>query len=112
MNTAHRKVVAVAAVFAFALKAFAADDVLDRYVLTYPAAEQFCPPVVGFFEEVQRTFDRVGARTIRHQPNGGYGLPVVDKVGDANLIHLGADVGFYRVGEPVYAVANGVVRLS
>ena len=66
----------------------------------------------GFFEEVARTIDRVGTRTFRHQPNGGYGLPVVDKVGDANLIHLGADVGFYRVGEPVYAVATGVVRMS
>jgi len=30
----------------------------------------------------------------------------------AHLIHLGADVGFYRVGEPGFAVANGVVRIS
>jgi murein DD-endopeptidase MepM/ murein hydrolase activator NlpD len=84
----------------------------QRYVLEYPAAEQFCPPIAGFFEEVVRTFDRVGSRTFRHQPNGGYGLPVVDKIGDAHLLHLGADVGWYRVGEPVFAVANGVVRVS
>lgn len=83
-----------------------------RYRLEYAAAEQFCPPVAGFFEEVQQTIGRAGGRTFRHQPNGGYGLPVVDKVGGANLLHLGADVGWYRVGEPVYAVANGIVRAS
>jgi murein DD-endopeptidase MepM/ murein hydrolase activator NlpD len=27
-------------------------------------------------------------------------------------LHLGADVGWYRVGEPVCAIANGVVRVS
>jgi murein DD-endopeptidase MepM/ murein hydrolase activator NlpD len=61
---------------------------------------------------VQRTVDRARGHTFRHQPNGGYGLPVVDKVGNAHLLHLGADVGFYRVGEPVYAVATGIVRMS
>jgi murein DD-endopeptidase MepM/ murein hydrolase activator NlpD len=90
----------------------AAQETPPKYVFEYAKAEAFCPPTEGFFEEVQRTVDRVGTHTFRHQPNGGYGLPVVDKVGDANLIHLGADVGFYRVGEPVYAVAAGVVRLS
>jgi murein DD-endopeptidase MepM/ murein hydrolase activator NlpD len=89
-----------------------AEETPGRYILSYPEADRFCPPVDGFFEEVQRTVDRVGYHTFRHQPNGGYGLPVVDKVGDAHLLHLGADVGFYRVGEPVYAVANGVVRIS
>jgi murein DD-endopeptidase MepM/ murein hydrolase activator NlpD len=82
------------------------------YRFEYAAAEQFCPPVAGFFEEVQQTIGRAGGRTFRHQPNGGYGLPVVDKVGGVNLLHLGADVGWYRVGEPVYAVANGIVRAS
>jgi murein DD-endopeptidase MepM/ murein hydrolase activator NlpD len=33
-------------------------------------------------------------------------------VGDVNLLHLGADVGWYRTGEPVFAVANGIVRMS
>jgi murein DD-endopeptidase MepM/ murein hydrolase activator NlpD len=90
----------------------AAEESAAPYPLSYPAAEQFCPPVDGFFDEVQRTVDRVRGRTFRHQPNGGYGLPVVDQVGDAHLLHLGADVGWYRVGDPVFAVANGVVRIS
>ena len=90
----------------------AAEDGPERYVLEYPAAERFCPPIAGFFDEVQRTIDRVGSRTFRHQPNGGYGLPVVDRVGDAHLLHLGADVGWYRVGDPVFAVSDGVVRVS
>src|SRR4051812_18107103 len=89
-----------------------AHEISAQHLLEYPKAEAFCPPTEGFFDEVQRTVDRVGTHTFRHQPNGGYGLPIVDKVGDANLIHLGADVGFYRVGEPVYAVATGVVRMS
>ena len=90
----------------------AGEESPTRYVLKYPAVEQFCPPVVGFFDDVQRTIDRVGNRTFRHQPNGGYGLTVQDMVGGVHLLHLGADVGWYRVGEPVYAVANGVVRVS
>lgn len=94
------------------LQPVAAEGLPERYVLSYPAAEQFCPPVVGFFDEVQRTIDRVGYHTFRHQPNGGYGLPIQDQVGGAHLLHLGADVGWYRVGEPVFAVANGVVRVS
>src|SRR5437868_6795143 len=93
-------------------KIAAGEQFPKQYPLSYPAAEQFCPPVDGFFDEVQRTFDRAGGRAFRHQPNGGYGLPVVDKVGGVNLLHLGADVGWYRVGEPVFAVANGIVRVS
>jgi murein DD-endopeptidase MepM/ murein hydrolase activator NlpD len=96
----------------FSSRLWAEEGTPVKYPLSYPAAQQFCPPTEGFFDEVQRTVDRVGTHTFRHQPNGGYGLPVVDKVGDANLIHLGADVGFYRVGEQVYAVAAGIVRLS
>ena len=96
---------------AFAVQATMAEEA-PRYLLSYAAAEQFCPPVDGFFDEVQRTIDRVKYHTFRHQPNGGYGLPVVDQVGDAHLLHLGADVGWYRVGDPVFAVAGGVVRVS
>jgi hypothetical protein len=54
----------------------------------------------------------VGGHRFRQKANGGYGLPVVDKVGDKHLIHLGADLGWYQVGEPVFAVAAGVVRIS
>ena len=82
------------------------------YPLEYPAADGFCAPVVGFFEEVERTIDRVGTHTFRHQPNGGYGLAVQDMADGRHLLHLGADVGWYRVGEPVCAIANGVVRVS
>jgi murein DD-endopeptidase MepM/ murein hydrolase activator NlpD len=84
----------------------------ERYLLIYPAADQFCPPVAGFFDEVERTLDRAGYHTFRHQPNGGYGLPVQTRVGNVNLLHLGADVGWHRAGEPVFAMANGVVRVS
>ena len=37
---------------------------------------------------------------------------MVDKIGDAHLLHLGADVGWYQAGEPVFAVSDGVVRVS
>jgi hypothetical protein len=50
----------------------------NDYPLKYAAADEFCVPIVGFFDEVQRTIDRVGTHTFRHQPNGGYGLPVQD----------------------------------
>ena len=90
----------------------AAEGVPTKYPVDYPAAQRFCPPIAGYFDEVQRDMDRVGSRTFRHQPNGGYGLPVQDMVGGQHLLHLGADVGWHRVGEPVYAVANGVVRIS
>jgi len=83
-----------------------------KYLIDYPAAEQFCPPLETFFEEVVQTVGEVRGRRFTHQPNGGYGLPVVQQVEGKNLLHLGADVGWYRVNAPVYAVAAGVVRLS
>jgi len=84
----------------------------EEYVVDYPAAERFCPPVETFFFEVVRTFEVVRGRRFTHQLNGGYGLPVVQQVNGRNLLHLGADVGWHRVGAPVYAVAAGVVRVS
>ncbi len=84
----------------------------EKYVLDYPPTEKFCPPVETFFFEVVRTFEVVRGRQFTHQPNGGYGLPVVRQVGGKNLLHLGADVGWHRAGAPVYAVAAGVVRVS
>jgi murein DD-endopeptidase MepM/ murein hydrolase activator NlpD len=105
-------VTAILVLIALAVRFAAAEEGEAGYRLEYPLAEQFCPPVAGFFDEVQRTMDRVGNRTFHHQPNGGYGLAVVDKIGAANLLHLGADVGWYRIGDPVFAVSNGVVRIS
>ena len=89
-----------------------AQEVPAEYVVDYPLATKFCPPVRTFFFDVEETIQRAGGRTIRHQPNGGYGLPIRQRVEGNNLIHLGADVGWYRVGEPVYCVADGVVRIS
>ena len=83
-----------------------------KYLLDYPPAERFCPPVQTFFFEVVRTFEVIRGRRVTHQPNGGYGLPVKQKVDGKHLVHVGADVGWFRVGEPVYAVAAGVVRAS
>ncbi len=84
----------------------------EKYVVDYPSAEAFCPPVETFFYEVVRNFEVVRGRRFTHQPNGGYGLPVVQRVGEKNLLHLGADCGWHRAGAPVYAVAAGVVRVS
>lgn len=84
----------------------------EKYVLDYPQVKQFCPPVRSTFHEVQNSQGMVNGRRFRYQPNGGYGLKVVHKVGDKNLIHVGADLGWRRVGEPVFAVADGVVRVS
>ena len=84
----------------------------DRYPLTYPDALEFCPPVESYFDDVSTIVQKVGTRTVRHQPNGGYGLAVVAKLNGRNLLHLGADVAWQRVGSPVYATAAGVVRVS
>jgi murein DD-endopeptidase MepM/ murein hydrolase activator NlpD len=84
----------------------------ERYVLDYPVAQQFCLPVETYADDVTQTVQKVGGRTIRHQLNGGYGLPVVIMVGNQNLLHLGSDVAWHRVGAPVFAIADGVVRVS
>src|SRR6478672_9335975 len=84
----------------------------DKYVVNYPAAQQFCPPVASYFDDVTQLIQQIGGRRVRHAPNGGYGLPVVTMVEGKHLIHLGADVSWSRPGTPVYAIANGVVRVS
>jgi murein DD-endopeptidase MepM/ murein hydrolase activator NlpD len=85
---------------------------LARYVLNCPVAMSFCPPVESYFDDISQAIQKVRGKTIRHQMNGGYGLPVIDKVGEQNLLHLGADVAWQRTGDPVYAIANGVVRIA
>jgi hypothetical protein len=84
----------------------------DKYIVNYPAAQQFCPPVESYFDDVTQLIQQIGGRRVRHAPNGGYGLPVVTMVNGKHLIHLGADVSWSRPGAPVYAIANGVVRVS
>ena len=64
------------------------------------------------FSRPKETSLSFAGNVTRHRPNGGYGLPVVDKIGDQHLLHVGADLGWLQVGEPVFAVADGVVRLS
>lgn len=87
-------------------------NVPRRYILNYPAADRFCGPVRSTFEEVEREFvptDR--GRFIGPYPNGGFGLPML-QVGDQTWVHTGADYGWHQAGDPVYAVASGIVRLS
>jgi murein DD-endopeptidase MepM/ murein hydrolase activator NlpD len=109
-----RQAAAWAGVLLSAIVAAAADQPtpLDRYVVDYPVAQQFCTPVETYFDDVSQTIQQVGGRTIRHQLNGGYGLPIIEKVGDQHLLHLGADVAWHQAGAPVYAIADGVVRVS
>jgi murein DD-endopeptidase MepM/ murein hydrolase activator NlpD len=90
----------------------AESEVPEKYILDYPVAVEFYPPIRSTFFEVTQTSGAVRGHRFRQKVNGGYGLPVVDKVGDKHLIHLGADLGWYQVGEPVFAVAAGVVRIS
>ncbi|HUG91963.1 MAG TPA: M23 family metallopeptidase [Planctomycetaceae bacterium] len=82
----------------------------ERYTLDYPAADRFCPPVRSAFHDAARTLSTVGRRTFRHPANGNYGF--VQKVQGHTLVHVGADLALLRVGEPVFAVADGVVRVS
>jgi murein DD-endopeptidase MepM/ murein hydrolase activator NlpD len=84
----------------------------EKYVLNYPVAQQFCPPVESYFDDVAQSIQNINGHLIRHPLGGGYGLPVVIMVGGKNLLHLGADVSWKRPGTPVYAIANGVVRIS
>jgi len=89
-----------------------APDKLAKYTLNYPLAEKFCPPIRSTFYEVTKTLMTVKGKRFRQKPNGGYGLPVVMKQDGKNMLHVGADLGWHQVGEPVFAVANGIVRMS
>ncbi len=84
----------------------------ERYLLNYPLASQCSPPVRSTFVEVQETLGMVRGHRFRQQLNGGYGLPIIEKVAEQNLIHTGADLGWFQTGEPVFAMAHGVVRIS
>ena len=84
----------------------------SRYVLDYPAADRFCPPIRSTFAEVTQTFLVVRGHRFSQRPNGGYGVAMGQKIGKKHLLHVGADLGWFQDGEPVYAVANGVVRIG
>ncbi len=80
-----------------------------RYILNYPVAEHFCPPVQTLFAEVAGR--RTRRSNVQQHPNGGYGLAMIKK-GNVSLKHTGADYAWFAVGDPVFAVADGVVRYS
>ena len=72
----------------------------------------FCAPVRSYFDDVAQPAYRVGNRMFYHPLNGAYGISLRTKVAGQNVLHLGADVAWHRPGEPVFAVAAGVVRVS
>lgn len=101
-----------------ALSAAAAEPPADeqsalpsRYIVNIPAAEQFCPPIASAFHDAVVTEQTVNGKWFRSHPNGGYGIAMMEKQG-IPLLHTGADLGWYRVGMPVHAIADGVVRVS
>jgi murein DD-endopeptidase MepM/ murein hydrolase activator NlpD len=87
-------------------------DLPDKYIVEWPAMDACCPPIRSTFHDATSNFTTVRNRRIRFQPNGGYGLPIVDKVDGKNLLHVGADLGWFQTNEPVFAIGAGVVRVS
>ncbi|QDT56007.1 hypothetical protein Pan44_40560 [Caulifigura coniformis] len=82
-----------------------------RYVVDYPAADRFSPPIAtAFHDAVNTEFVHKGKRERAH-PNGGYAVAMMERNG-VSLLHTGADLGWFRVGAPVFAIADGVVRRS
>ena len=84
----------------------------EKYILDYPVMDNCCPPIRSTFYDATSNFSVVRGHRFKYQPNGGYGLPIVDKVDGKNLIHVGADLGWFQLGEPVFAIGAGVVRIS
>ncbi|MCA8997290.1 MAG: peptidoglycan DD-metalloendopeptidase family protein [Planctomycetaceae bacterium] len=82
----------------------------SRFILECPYATEFCQPTKTAFADAATTFRIVHGKRIQQHPNGGYGQ--LFNIGGVPLYHTAADIGWFRTGEPVYAVANGVVRMS
>lgn len=59
----------------------------DNYVLNYPTAQQCCPPIRSTFAEATQSYLLVRGHRFHQQQNGGYGLPIIDKVDGQNLLH-------------------------
>lgn len=100
------------AVFLYRQPVAAGDAFPKKYTLVYPSVTRIVPPVRTTFYEVTRTLERVNGKTFRHPLNGGYGVVLKNPVTKRSMLHVGADLGWFRVGAPVYAVADGVVRVS
>lgn len=87
-------------------------EIKGRYFFNRSAATQFCPPIRTAFADAASTTTRApNGRPFNQHPNGGYGLALMEVQGQS-LLHTGADLGWFRQGEPVFAIADGVVRLS
>lgn len=84
------------------------DPVPERYVLEYPSATAFATPTQTTYADAARALVKRG---VRQHPNGGYGKAMMQIAGKP-AFHTGADLSWFRVGTPVYAIADGVVRLS
>lgn len=85
-------------------------EVPAKFFVNYPAAEKFCPPIRTAFAEMESTLRFVRNKMVHVDPNGGYGMAY--EMRGATRIHTGADIGWFKEGEPVFAVADGVVRVS
>jgi murein DD-endopeptidase MepM/ murein hydrolase activator NlpD len=81
-----------------------------RYFLNHENATHFCEPLRTAFEDAATTDRVVGGKRIRQHPNGGFNVAM--DVGGRSLLHTGSDIGWFREGDPVFAIADGVVRTS
>lgn len=82
-----------------------------RYYVHCPDAVQFCPPIRTAFQDASETVRVFRGGQVNQHPNGGYGMALMQVAGRP-LYHTGADLGWFREGEPVFAVADGIVRVS
>jgi hypothetical protein len=86
-------------------------EVKQRYFVNHTDARQFCLPIRTAFADADSIMRQVDSRPVYYHPNGAYGLPSRASRGRLTL-HTGADIGWYRQGETVHAIADGVVRIS
>ena len=93
----------------------AGDTVLslpEKWIIQVPPARQVCLPTRNALADASRTVSKAPGRVFRHEPNGGWHRKAQGLVHGKPVLHVGMDFGLWRVGEPVFAIANGIVRLS
>lgn len=83
----------------------------NRYIVNYPATERYHPPIASAFHDAVNTEIVHKGKLERSHPNGGYAVAMMERRG-VPLLHTGADLGWFRTGDPVFAVGDGVVRRS
>lgn len=84
----------------------------DKWIIDVPPADRVCPPTRTAFADASRSVSKVGSRLFKHEINGGWHRAGSGSAHASKILHVGMDFGLLRVGEPVYAIANGVVRMS